>query len=117
MNVKRGDVFTADLGWGVGSEQGGYRPVLVVQNNKGNSYSTTTIIAPLTSKKNKQKLPTHILLPAQITKTKWDCLVLCEQIRCIDTSRLGVYVSTLDDETMVQVDKALAVATGLPQIK
>lgn len=117
MNVKRGDIFTADLGWGVGSEQGGYRPVLVVQNNKGNSYSPTTIIAPLTAKKTKKTLPTHINIPDWVCKTQRDSVVLCEQIRCIDTSRLGVYKSTLDDETMAQVDKALAVATGLPQIK
>ena len=112
-NIQRGDMYYADLSPSIGSEQNGVRPVLIVQNNIGNKYSPTVVIAAITSKAaRKAKLPTHISL-AVVSGLDKDSLVLLEQIRTIDRKRLGGYVGTLDEETMKEIDKALAVSLGL----
>ena len=113
MQVKRGELYYADLSPVVGSEQGGIRPVLVVQNDVGNKYSPTIIAAAVTSKINKAKLPTHIELAARQYGLPKDSVVLLEQIRTLDKSRLREKMGRLDGETMTQVDNALAVSFGL----
>jgi mRNA interferase MazF len=111
--IKRGDMFYTDLALGVGSEQIGYRPVVILQNNLGNAHSNTVIAAIITSKtKKKNKLPTHCRIKAQQGLGR-DSLVLLEQIRTIDKERLKEYIGTLDRETMKRIDKALAVSVGL----
>ena len=112
MNVKRGELYYADLSPVVGSEQGGIRPVLVVQNDVGNKYSPTIIAAAVTSKINKAKLPTHIELPSAYGLVK-DSVILLEQIRTIDKKRLREHMGRLDEEHMNQVDEAIAVSFGL----
>ena len=114
MNVKRGELYYADLSPVVGSEQGGIRPVLVVQNDVGNKYSPTVIAAAVTSKINKAKLPTHIELPSAYGLAK-DSVILLEQIRTIDKRRLREHMGRLDDKQMSMVDDAIAVSFGLPE--
>ena len=116
MNVKRGELYYADLSPVVGSEQGGIRPVLVVQNDVGNKYSPTIIAAAVTSKINKAKLPTHIELPSAYGLAK-DSVILLEQIRTIDKRRLRVHMGHLDDIHMQMVDNAIAVSFGLPNVQ
>lgn len=111
--VKRGDIYYADLSPVVGSEQGGVRPVLVIQNNLGNHFSPTIIIAAITAKMEKPKLPTHIGIDAKITGIERDSVILMEQIRTIDKSRLREKVCRLDKRTMGKVDKALLVSVGV----
>ena len=111
MNVKRGEVYYADLSSVVGSEQGGYRPVLVVQNDKGNKYSTTVIVAPVSSRMTKNALPTHVFLELEGLSKK--SIVLLEQVRTIDKQRLKERMGSLDGNSMVMVDKALSVSFGL----
>lgn len=111
MNVKRGELYFADLSPVVGSEQGGVRPVLVVQNDVGNKYSPTVIAAAVTSKLNKAKLPTHIELPSAFGLAK-DSVILLEQIRTIDKKRLKGRIGVLPDETMKSVDNALLISLG-----
>ncbi len=113
MKVTRGDVFYADLNPVVGSEQGGIRPVLVVQNNIGNKYSPTVIIAAITSKIDKAKLPTHVEIPAESAKLEKNSVILLEQIRTIDKKRLQRHVAHLEDETLEKVDKAIEISLGL----
>jgi len=113
MIVKRGDIFYADLSPVVGSEQGGVRPVLIVQNDMGNKYSPTVICAAVTSQINKAKLPTHIEIDAGKYTLVKDSVVLLEQIRTIDKKRLREKVSHLDDEMMAKVNIALAVSLAL----
>ena len=113
MTVKRGDIFYADLSPVVGSEQGGVRPVLIVQNDVGNRYSPTVIAAAITSQKDKSKLPTHIELAGQSVGLNRDSVILLEQIRTIDKSRLRERMGKLDNGTMTAVDNALAVSFGL----
>ncbi len=111
--VKRGDIFYADLSPVVGSEQGGMRPVLIVQNDTGNKHSPTVIAAAITSQTGKAKLPTHIELNAQSVGLTRDSVILLEQIRTIDKSRLREKMGRLDDSTMNKVDSAIAVSFGL----
>ena len=111
--VKRGDIFYADLSPVVGSEQGGMRPVLIVQNDTGNRHSPTVIAAAITSQTGKAKLPTHIELQAQSVGLTRDSVILLEQIRTIDKSRLKERMGKLDEKTMNMVDNAIAVSFGL----
>ena len=111
--VKRGDIYYADLSPVVGSEQGGMRPVLIVQNDTGNRHSPTVIAAAITSQTGKAKLPTHIELSAQSVGLTRDSVILLEQIRTIDKSRLKERMGKLDDKTMLKVDNAIAVSFGL----
>lgn len=112
-NVKRGDIYYADLSPVVGSEQGGVRPVLIVQNDTGNRHSPTVIAAAITSQINKARLPTHIELNARVYGLTKDSVVLLEQIRTIDKRRLREKMGRLDETLMTQVDNALAVSFGL----
>ena len=113
MIVKRGDIFYADLSPVVGSEQGGIRPVLVVQNDVGNKYSPTIIAAAITSRINKAKLPTHIEIEAAQYGLQKDSVVLLEQIRTIDKKRLREKIGRLDEIQMVKVNDAISVSFGL----
>jgi len=111
--IKRGDMFYADLTFGVGSEQSGCRPILIIQNDTGNKHSNTVIAAIITSQtENKAKIPTHCPIKAQQGLGR-DSLVLLEQIRTIDKARLKEYIGTLADEDMNKVDRALAISVGL----
>ena len=110
--IRRGDMYYADLNPVVGSEQGERRPVLIVQNDKGNKYSPTVIIVPITGRLNKNPLPTHVLIPKSCGLDK-DSLVLMEQIRVIDRSRLGDYIGRVTKTLMDDADIALAVSVGL----
>ena len=111
--VRRGDIYYADLSPVVGSEQGGIRPVLIVQNDTGNKYSPTVIAAAITSQINKARLPTHIPLEAKSFGLTKDSVVLLEHIRTIDKKRLKERMGKLDDELMNAVDSAIAVSFGL----
>lgn len=110
--IQRGDVFYADLSPIKGSEQGGTRPILVIQNNVGNKFSTTVIVAPITSRIKKRELPTHVQLPANIGLPE-NSLVLLEQVRTIDKCRVDQYITSIDDYSMTQVDRALGISLGL----
>lgn len=112
-SVKRGDIFYADLSPVVGSEQGGVRPVLIVQNDTGNRHSPTVIAAAITSQTGKAKLPTHIPLSALSCGLPKDSIVLLEQIRTLDKTRLRERMGHLGEEAMSAVDSALAVSFGL----
>ena len=113
MNIKRGDIYYADLSPVVGSEQGGLRPVLIVQNDVGNKYSPTVIAAAITSRMSKTKLPTHIDLGGPDAGLAKDSVVLLEQIRTLDKKRLKEKMGHLDDETMRNVNNAIQVSFGL----
>ena len=115
VNVRRGDIFYADLSPVVGSEQGGIRPVLIVQNDVGNRFSPTVIAAAITSQKDKARLPTHIQLNSLGSGLARDSIVLLEQIRTIDKRRLREHMGRLDAAMMNQVDNAIAVSFGLPK--
>ena len=112
-NVKRGDIFYADLSPVVGSEQGGTRPVLIVQNDTGNKHSPTVIAAAITSQTGKAKLPTHISLTGREVGLTKDSVVLLEQIRTIDKRRLREHMGRLDDRLMNQIDPAIPVSFAL----
>ena len=111
--IKRGDIFYADLSPVVGSEQGGVRPVLIVQNDVGNKYSPTVICAAITSQINKAKLPTHIAIDSSCHALVKDSVVLLEQIRTIDKKRLREKICHVDVRTMKKVDEALIISFGL----
>lgn len=111
--IKRGEVFYADLSPVVGSEQGGVRPVLIVQNNVGNKYSPTVIAAAITSKTDKTSLPTHISLGAQSCGLQKDSIVLLEQVRTLDKRRLREKMGAVDTNSMRRVDEALQISFGL----
>lgn len=113
MVVRRGDIFYADLRPVVGSEQGGIRPVLIIQNDIGNKYSPTVICAAITSQINKAKLPTHIEIDAKNYDLVKDSVILLEQIRTIDKKRLKEKVCHLDTELMKKVNKSLIISFGL----
>ncbi|MGI5959738.1 MAG: type II toxin-antitoxin system PemK/MazF family toxin [Massiliimalia sp.] len=113
MSVRRGEIYYADLSPVVGSEQGGVRPVLIVQNDTGNRHSPTVIAAAITSQREKSKLPTHIELPAQKCGLTKNSIVLLEQVRTIDKRRLKEKMGMLDEEAMNQVNTALSVSFGL----
>ena len=112
-SVRRGDIFYADLSPVVGSEQGGVRPVLIIQNDVGNRHSPTVIAAAITSQMNKAKLPTHIELVGQDCGLTKDSIVLLEQIRTLDKRRLREHMGRLDGALMDEVDRAIAVSFGL----
>ena len=112
MTIKRGELYYADLSPVVGSEQGGVRPVLVVQHDVGNKYSPTVIAAAVTSKINKAKLPTHIELPSSSYGLQRDSVILLEQIRTLDKRRLKERIGELNEITMNQVDKAILISLG-----
>ena len=113
MNIKRGEIYYADLSPVVGSEQGGIRPVLIIQNDVGNKYSPTVIAAAITSQRDKTKLPTHITVDAVGCGLAKDSIVLLEQVRTIDKKRLKEKMGCLDGNAMHRVDKALSVSFGL----
>jgi mRNA interferase MazF len=113
MIIRRGDIFYADLDPVIGSEQGGTRPVLIVQNDIGNRYSPTVICAAITSQINKAKLPTHIAIEASQLNLEKDSVVLTEQVRTIDKHRLKEKICRIDDKLMMKVDKALLISFGL----
>ena len=113
MVIKRGDIFYADLRPAVGSEQGGIRPVLIIQNNVGNRHSPTVICAAITSKMNKAKLPTHIEINAELYGIEKDSVILLEQLRTIDNRRLKDKVCHLDDAMLDKVNHALEISLEL----
>lgn len=113
MVVRRGEIYYADLSPVVGSEQGGVRPVLIVQNDIGNKYSPTVIVAAITSQINKAKLPTHVELSASEYGLPKDSVILLEQIRTIDKKRLREKICTLSPEVMEKVNEALQISLGL----
>ena len=112
MEIKRGELYFANLSPVVGSEQGGTRPVLIVQNDVGNKYSPTVIVAAITSKLNKAKLPTHIELDASTYGLEKDSVILLEQIRTIDKARLLQKIGNLDNQTLESVNKSLLISLG-----
>ncbi|MHC5269156.1 type II toxin-antitoxin system PemK/MazF family toxin [Enterococcus sp. LJL98] len=111
--MKRGAIFFADLSPVRGSEQGGVRPVLIIQNNRGNRYSETVIVVAITTRKTKTKLPTHVALPRAISGLKQDSSILVEQIRTIDKSRIQEKICQLTVEQMRPVDRALRISLAL----
>ena len=113
MEIIRGDIYYADLSPVVGSEQGGVRPVLVVQNDVGNKFSPTVIIAAITSQLSKAKLPTHIELDRNRYNLTKDSVVLLEQIRTLDKRRLKEKISSLDQNKMQQIDIAIMISLGI----
>lgn len=113
MNIRRGDIYYADLSPVIGSEQGGLRPVLIVQNDMGNKHSPTVIAAAITSRVSKTKLPTHIDIMGSHVGLAKDSVILLEQIRTIDKKRLKEKMGHLDDATMVHVNDAIQVSFGL----
>ncbi len=113
MDVRRGFVYYADLSPVVGSEQGGFRPVLIIQNNVGNKYSPTVVVEAITSHIEKAKLPTHVELPAAQYGLEKDSVILLEQLRTIDKQRLQQKITELDETIMSSVDEALKISMGL----
>ena len=113
--IKRGEIYYANLCPIVGSEQGGIRPVVILQNDKGNLHSRTTIVAAITSRLYKPKLPTHVIFKSDCMRKK--SIVLLEQIRTIDKSRLGRFVGTIDVKTMKRVDKAILISFGIDYLE
>lgn len=113
MTVKRGDIFYADLSPVVGSEQGGIRPVLIVQNDVGNKFSPTVIAAAITSQRFKTNLPTHIRVNADGSGLARDSIILLEQVRTLDKKRLKEKMGNLDGADMTRVDRALSVSLGI----
>ena len=111
-NIRRGDIFYADLNPVIGSEQGDTRPVLVVQNDMGNEYSPVVIVVPLTGNLKKTSLPTHVMIPRSVGLVR-DSLALVEQIRTIDRSRISDYIGRISDTHQAAIDKALSVCVGL----
>lgn len=116
MVVKRGDIFYANLSPVIGSEQGGHRPVLVLQNDVGNKYSPTVIVAAITSQISKAKLPTHVELPSKLYSLEKDSVVLLEQLRTVDKRRLKEKITHLSEDIMTKVDEALRISLGLIQL-
>lgn len=115
MTIKRGDIYYADLSPVIGSEQGGIRPVLIVQNDVGNRYSPTVIAAAITSQHDKAKLPTHIEVATGNSGLQKDSIVLLEQVRTIDKKRLRERMGRLDAPSMEEIDHALSISFGLGQ--
>lgn len=113
--IKRGEIYYVNLCPVVGSEQGGIRPVVILQNDKGNFHSTTTIIAPITGELDKPYLPTHVIFKSDYMKK--ESMVLLEQIRTIDKSRLGRFVGTMNNKTMKRIDKAILISLGFDYLE
>ncbi|KPU43408.1 mRNA interferase endoA [Oxobacter pfennigii] len=116
MTVKRGDIYYADLSPVIGSEQGGVRPVLVVQNDIGNKYSPTVIVAAITSQINKAKLPTHIEISSDEYGLNKDSVILLEQVRTIDKKRLKEKIGHINEQIMLSVNEGLQISFGLKDI-
>ena len=116
MVVKRGDIFYANLSPVVGSEQGGHRPVVVIQNDVGNKYSPTVIVAAITSQISKAKLPTHVEISAKYSSLEKDSVILLEQLRTIDKRRLKEKVTHLTEEVMEKVDEGIKISLSLIQL-
>lgn len=116
QSVSRGDIFYANLNPVIGSEQGGVRPVLVLQNDIGNKYSPTTIVAAITSKIKKAKLPTHVELESDNFDLEKDSVILLEQVRTIDKRRLKEKIAHLDEQIMDQINQALQISLGLVEL-
>ncbi len=114
--IRRGDIFYANLNPVLGSEQGGLRPVLIIQNDIGNMYSPTTIIAAITSRIKRAKLPTHIAIAASRYQLEKDSVILLEQLRTIDKQRLKEKIAHLDENTMEKVEGALQISLGLKEL-
>jgi len=114
-NIMRGEVYYADLDPVVGSEQGGTRPVVIIQNNTGNKYGSTVIVAAVT-KKIKHGMPTHVLLAGNIS-LPYQSMALMEQLRTIDKIRLKEYVGRLDKDTMMEIDEVLLIGIGVSRVK
>ena len=114
ITVKRGEIYYADLSPVVGSEQGGIRPVLIVQNDIGNKFSPTVIAAAITSRTGKTPLPTHIQVDAKDSGLQKDSIVLLEQVRTLDKQRLRTRMGALDEKDMARIDRAIFVSLGLP---
>ena len=115
LSIKKGDLYFADLSPVTGSEQGGVRPVLVVQNDVGNKYSPTIIVAAITSKKNKADLPTHVAIDADGNGLSKNSIILMEQLRPIDKRRLKERIGTIDKTRLPEVNEALSVSLGIDQ--
>ena len=113
LNIRRGDIYYADLSPVVGSEQGGIRPVLIVQNNIGNRFSPTVIAAAITSRQSKANLPTHIPLNSGTSGLAKDSVVLLEQVRTIDKRRLKEKMGAIDQNAMNAVNNAISISFGL----
>lgn len=113
--IKRGDLYYADLSPVVGSEQGGLRPVLIIQNNVGNKYSPTVIVSAITSQLTKARIPTHIELPSRHYPVQKDSVVLLEQIRTIDKKRLQNKIGELDSNKMREINRALLISLGFAE--
>ena len=113
MAIKRGDIYYADLNPVIGSEQGGIRPVVILQNDIGNKYSPTVIVAAITSKIDKAKLPTHIEITRDVSNLEKDSVILLEQIRTVDKKRLQRQVAHLDEDILKKIDRALEISLGL----
>lgn len=109
--IRRGDVYYADLSPVVGSEQGGVRPVVVVQNDKGNRYSKTIIVAPISKKMSKPPIPTHVIFSDD--SLSYVSMILCEQLRTIDMKRLGQWICTLDEKTLEKINRAIRVSLSI----
>lgn len=116
MTIKRGDLFYADLSPVVGSEQGGIRPILVIQNDVGNKFSPTIIAAAITSQINKSKMPTHIELCNELYGLSKNSVVLLEQVRTIDKRRLKEKIGHIDEETMTKINNAINISFGLSEL-
>lgn len=115
MGIKKGDLYFADLSPVMGSEQGGVRPVLVVQNDVGNKYSPTIIVAAVTSRKNKANLPTHVEIAAEGNGLTKNSIVLLEQLRTIDKKRLKERIGTIDKTRLPEVNEALSISLGIEE--
>ena len=113
MDIKRGEIYYADLSPVIGSEQGGIRPVLVLQNDIGNKYAPTVIVAAITSQISKAKLPTHIELNSATYGLPKDSIILCEQLRTLDKRRLGQLVCSLPQNLMIKINYALSLSLGM----
>lgn len=112
INYKRGDIYMADLSPVVGSEQGGIRPVLIIQNDIGNKYAPTVIVTAITSQLTKAKMPTHVELPSIQSNLPKDSVALLEQVRTLDKRRMRNKITTLSDEKMKEVNRALLISLG-----
>ena len=115
QNVKRGEIYMADLSPVVGSEQGGVRPVLIIQNNVGNRYSPTVIVSAITSKLGKAKLPTHIDLPSEKYHLPKDSVALLEQIRTLDKRRLKEKITCLEESKLKEINRAILISLGFAE--
>ncbi len=116
MVIRRGDVFYADLNPVIGSEQGGVRPVVIIQNDIGNKYSPTVIVAAITSKIDKAKLPTHVELNSKECNLDIDSVILLEQIRTLDKRRLQRQITHLEKDIIIKINEALEISLGLIDI-